>query len=410
MYPPGLVLLPSPIPKYREEVLWAVQVAYVIPEDKNQYEIVGDYEIRITSEFGSAIGTAQFTIIGDVSPPTPPPYNPEIPPQPSPSEAFVSVRAGSSVPGCEETNECFLPVEVRIDHGGEVTWSNDDAAAHTVTSGTAEEGPDGNFDSSLFMAGTTYSVKFDDFASGSYPYFCMVHPWMTGYVIVGEGGTSPPPPPKPDIEISVTTDQGLYDLGDIVTLTVRITGSTDNEQVAVSVLDPTKKAVVSRTLTTDRSGEASMEFGIHENFKTGTYQAVVTTSINGETFKDVTHFKIQSQFNQIKIVSVQGTDQQGNPSTFSRGELGFVKVVVSANKNIATLLTVNLFDSELTTIGIASFRTTLSLGESEIILSFLIPDDAAIGPADVFANAFSDWPSEGGIPLTEEFAIQVRVT
>src|SRR3989304_8283101 len=92
--------------------------------------------------------------------------------------ASVSVAPGSSVPGCEATNECYVPYQVTIDPGGEVTWSNDDTAAHTVTSGTAKDGPDGNFDSSLFMAGTTFSLKFDD--SGTYPYFCMVHPWMLG--------------------------------------------------------------------------------------------------------------------------------------------------------------------------------------------------------------------------------------
>ena len=69
-----------------------------------------------------------------------------------------------------------------------------------------------------------------------------------------------------------------------------------------------------------------------------------------------------------------------------------------------------MFDSQLTTIGIASFRTTLSTGESEMILSFLIPDDAAVGSADIFTNAFSDWPSSGGIPQTGEFAAQVRIT
>jgi predicted secreted protein with PEFG-CTERM motif len=102
--------------------------------------------------------------------------------------ADVSINAGSSVPGCETTNECFTPYQVTIDPGGEVTWSNDDTAAHTVTSGTAKDGPDGNFDSSLFMAGTTFSVKFDDYDAGTYPYFCMVHPWMTGEVIVEEAG------------------------------------------------------------------------------------------------------------------------------------------------------------------------------------------------------------------------------
>lgn len=100
------------------------------------------------------------------------------------AEASVSIPAGASVPGCEETNECYIPAEVSIDVGGEVTWSNDDTAAHTVTSGTPEGGPDGHFDSSLFMAGNTFSVKFDGYEPGDYPYFCMVHPWMTGVVTV----------------------------------------------------------------------------------------------------------------------------------------------------------------------------------------------------------------------------------
>jgi len=102
--------------------------------------------------------------------------------------AEVSINPGSSVPGCEKTNECFTPNQVSVDPGGEVTWTNGDTAAHTVTSGTAKDGPDGNWDSSLFMAGTTFSVKFDDYKPGTYPYFCMVHPWMTGEVIVEAAG------------------------------------------------------------------------------------------------------------------------------------------------------------------------------------------------------------------------------
>ena len=96
--------------------------------------------------------------------------------------ASVSAPQGTSVPGCEETNECFIPAEVTVDVGGVVTWSNDDSAAHTVTSGAPGEGPDGTFDSSLFMAGTTFSHTFDE--AGEYDYFCIVHPWMTGKVQV----------------------------------------------------------------------------------------------------------------------------------------------------------------------------------------------------------------------------------
>ncbi len=95
----------------------------------------------------------------------------------------VSAPAGSSVPGCEERNQCVIPADVTISVGDTVTWSNDDTAAHTVTSGTPGSDSVGvDFDSSLFMAGTIFEHTFDE--AGEFDYFCMVHPWMTGRVQV----------------------------------------------------------------------------------------------------------------------------------------------------------------------------------------------------------------------------------
>jgi hypothetical protein len=145
-----------------------------------------------------------------------------------------------------------------------------------------------------------------------------------------------------------------------------------------------------------------IDFRLSENFKAGTYTATATISDNGKTITEQSYFKIKSQFNTFVISDVSVTDQQGNPSSLDVNEMGFIKVNLKSTKSIATLVTVNLFDSELTSIGIGSVKTTLSSGESEIILSFMIPDDAAIGPADIYVNAFSDWPSSGGIPLTNE--------
>ena len=101
------------------------------------------------------------------------------------AETTVSLPEGTSVPGCEETDACYVPSSVSVGVGETVTWSNDDTAAHTVTSGTASGGPDGVFDSSLFAAGTTFSHTFEE--EGTFDYFCMVHPWMVGAVTVGEG-------------------------------------------------------------------------------------------------------------------------------------------------------------------------------------------------------------------------------
>ena len=95
----------------------------------------------------------------------------------------VENAPGSSVPGCEETADgCFIPNIATVTIGGTVTWENGDTAAHTSTAGSATEGPSGVWDSSLIMAGSSFSHTFD--AEGSFDYFCMVHPWMAGTVIV----------------------------------------------------------------------------------------------------------------------------------------------------------------------------------------------------------------------------------
>ena len=102
------------------------------------------------------------------------------------AKAVVENAAGSSTPGCEP--DCFIPATVTIDAGGEVVFKNDDTAAHTSTAGTPTDGPSGVWDSSLVMVGMSYSVILDE--PGEYPYFCMVHPWMTGLVIVEAAGAA----------------------------------------------------------------------------------------------------------------------------------------------------------------------------------------------------------------------------
>ena len=106
------------------------------------------------------------------------------------ADATVTNAPGSATPGCEETNTCFIPSTVTISVGETVTWENTDNAAHTATSGTTEDGPDGVWDSSLMMVGGSFSVTLDE--AGTYPYHCMVHPWMQGTVIVvGEPSSEP---------------------------------------------------------------------------------------------------------------------------------------------------------------------------------------------------------------------------
>lgn len=99
----------------------------------------------------------------------------------------VKMADGSGVQGCEKTPDgCFIPMKVTVEVRGEVTWSNTDSVAHTVTSGTVDDAKSVGavFDSGLLLAGQNFEWIPEE--TGEIPYFCIVHPWMVGTVIVEE--------------------------------------------------------------------------------------------------------------------------------------------------------------------------------------------------------------------------------
>jgi hypothetical protein len=81
-----------------------------------------------------------------------------------------------------------LPIEA----GDTVTWVNNDREGHDVTSGQGSGRfgwmsddygtPDGLFQSGRFMPSESWSFTFSE--EGTFPYYCAIHPWMEGAVIV----------------------------------------------------------------------------------------------------------------------------------------------------------------------------------------------------------------------------------
>jgi len=86
-----------------------------------------------------------------------------------------------SRPGCEVQDICYIPSSIVIEKGKQVTWVNQDSAFHSVTSGFYDE-PTELFDSGHLDPFESFSLTFDE--SGTYDYFCTLHPWMKGQVIV----------------------------------------------------------------------------------------------------------------------------------------------------------------------------------------------------------------------------------
>jgi nitrite reductase (NO-forming) len=98
----------------------------------------------------------------------------------TPTTTHISIVSGSSNPN----NEVFYdPTSAEVKTSTTITWTNDDTLPHTVTSGNADTGPSGEFDSGVLMGSGSFTHTFDK--AGSFDYYCALHPYMTGQVIVG---------------------------------------------------------------------------------------------------------------------------------------------------------------------------------------------------------------------------------
>jgi plastocyanin len=97
------------------------------------------------------------------------------------SGATVSMAKGSQ---SADNPQFFVPAETTVKAGETVTWKNEDTAIHTATSGK-DATPDGKFDTSLVSPGQSSKPIVMPNEAGQYPFFCALHPWMTGMITIG---------------------------------------------------------------------------------------------------------------------------------------------------------------------------------------------------------------------------------
>jgi len=103
-------------------------------------------------------------------------------------EVKIENGRGSSEPGCELTNLCFIPAIATAHVGDKIIFLNGDDAPHTSTSGNPASGPNGIWDSGLQQPGVDFVFIATD--PGTFDYFCMVHPWMVGQLEILPQGQS----------------------------------------------------------------------------------------------------------------------------------------------------------------------------------------------------------------------------
>ena len=169
--------------------------------------------------------------------------------------------------------------DIEIFIGDTITWKNADTEFHDITSGSEAKGPDGIFASKPFSPGNSFTYKF--FEIGVFPYYCTLHPHMTGVVYVVQDPGSVHSIPN---VASGYSDDGLgYEVKYILDTTLeedvfidttenslnfRISGDTGNEQIIIIL--PTELIENPNTVWVD---------GVMTDFKIDTTSSGIKLSI-----------------------------------------------------------------------------------------------------------------------------------
>ena len=93
------------------------------------------------------------------------------------SSKLVGTAAGTdTAPQVMIDNFVYSPVPLTIKVGTTVTWINHDDIPHTVDS------TQGKFKSAALDTDDKFEFRFTE--AGEYPFYCRIHPKMTGKIIV----------------------------------------------------------------------------------------------------------------------------------------------------------------------------------------------------------------------------------
>jgi len=115
-------------------------------------------------------------------------------------------------PGClDEEVGCYTPNVLTVDVGHTVTMTNvDESGVHTFTSGTVDgfaASPDDKFDSGILSAGDSWDYSAD--TVGEFPYYCSLHVWMQGVLIVQEAAAEDDMQMDEPMDMEVTLEEEI---------------------------------------------------------------------------------------------------------------------------------------------------------------------------------------------------------
>jgi len=115
---------------------------------------------------------------------------------------------------------------------------------------------------------------------------------------------------------------------------------------------------------------------------------------------------ISTQDWTVEVLSVMPCDDEGNLQlNFKKDTYATFKATVINNAPFdkTVLITINIFDAGLIPIGIGAVQMTIGSGQTATIMpSIYIDQWTTAGNAPIYANVYTDWPKDGGIPYAPE--------
>ena len=92
--------------------------------------------------------------------------------------ATLTILAGANIQG----NPSYDPSPMTVKKGDAIQVVNKDTTPHTATSGKGAEDPNASkmFDTNIINAGASAKISTASLNAGEYPFFCKIHPYMTG--------------------------------------------------------------------------------------------------------------------------------------------------------------------------------------------------------------------------------------
>jgi len=208
------------------------------------------------------------------------------------NEIDMTKGAGAAATAdCVAAKNCFSPNPLTVTPGTTVTWKNTDTVSHYVTSGQPSDNTTGTvFDSgNLIKPAGTYQFTFAN--AGTFNYFCTVHPWMTGQVIVAASSTS-------DNQTAGTSG------GNMSGMTMLTAKASDGTIVTVSTSGPVSGQPLSLAISfTDANGNKIH----HQNY------AIVVTQDNNNVLSNSaghTHTGDDTQTSSTNLSSADPVDIQ----------------------------------------------------------------------------------------------------